>query len=231
MGQIQVWTEAVRGAAQEAALAEDRRRMGWDVADQRMPPFAYRWEHVQQVVRNAHWLLSQVEADRDVVIAGCWLHDVKKAEPNHAKRGAQFARTFLANTDFPAQKIESVARAIELHAGLWRPAEKNWDKQQPFRPAAPLTPIETALVWDADKLSKIGPIALLHWLPAQLFDLQTRQQSITTEQLIMQNKKRLDTLMPRIIASFNTLAAQRKAIELHAAYKLFWQTGQNALAL
>ena len=225
------WQEAAREMARNAALREDRIRMGWESTEERMPPFAYRWEHVQQVVRYGHWLLSQVEADTDIVIAACWLHDVKKLEPNHAQRGAAFARTFLPKTDFPAHKIESVALAIEQHKGLLRRAETEWNGSQAFRPAPPLEPIESALMWDADKLSKIGPIALLHSYSANLLSLQKAGKSITTEQIIQQNQQWLKIVVPKIIASFNTLVAQHKAIQLHAAYERFLQSAEQTLAL
>lgn len=224
------WEDAAREVARKAALEEDRRRMGWEATEQRMPPFAYRWEHVQQVVGYGRWLLSQVEADADIVIAACWLHDVKKLEPNHAQRGAAFARTFLAKIDFPAEKIESVAFAIEQHEGVFRPAKTKWNKKQPFRPAPPLEPIETGLLWDADKLSKIGPIALLHSYSANLLSLQKAGKSITTKQIMQKNRQWLKTV-PTIIASFNTLVAQQKAIQLHAVYELFWQSAEQTLAL
>jgi uncharacterized protein len=222
------WEQTVKEVACQAALADDRTRMGWADNDERMPPFAYRWEHVQQVVRCGRWLLSQVEADADIVIAACWLHDVEKRLPNHEQGGAEFARQFLPTTDFPTAKIEAVAKAIELHKGLWRPA-KEWRKTEPFRPALPLQPIEVALLWDADKLSKIGPTAFLQSHPAYLFEIQQKGQSTTTQQLISRNRRWVEITVPRIIGSFNTQAAQRKAMELYPALQLFWQTAKKGL--
>lgn len=222
------WLEAVQAVARDAALAEDRARQGWAAEDPRLPPFPYRWEHVQQVARNGEWLLTQVAADAAVVRAACWLHDVKKQEPHHAARGADFARTFLPQTDFPPDRIEAVVQAIAQHEGLWRAAE-GWQPDQPFRPAPPLAPIEVALLWDADKLAKIGPLAFLHFHPAHLADLHAAGHTTTTEQLLQRNRRWLDTLAPRTLASFNTLAAQRRALHYHAAYDLFWQVAEEGL--
>jgi uncharacterized protein len=228
MAELARWEEAVKEVACQAALADDRKRMGWARNDERMPPFAYRWEHVQQVVRCGRWLLSQVEADADIVIAACWLHDVAKCHPHHGQRGAEFARHFLPTTDFPTEKIETVAKAIELHEGFWRPA-LGWQKGEPFRPALPLQPTSVALLWDADKLAKIGPTAFLQSHPAYLFELQQKEQSTTTPQIISRNRRWVEITVPRIIASFNTEAAQRKAMELYPALQLFWQTAKKGL--
>lgn len=228
MPESRTWEQAVKEVACKAALRDDRKRMGWTRHDERMPPFAYRWEHVQQVVRCGRWLLSQVSADADIVIAACWLHDVEKHHAHHGRRGAKFARQFLPTTAFPTKKIESVAKAIELHEGLWRPA-LGWQKGQPFRAALPLQPIEVALLWDADKLAKIGPTAFLQSHPAHLFELLKKGQSTTTQQLISRNRRWVEITVPRIIASFNTTAAQRKAMELYPALQLFWQTAKKGL--
>ncbi|MDQ4076400.1 MAG: HD domain-containing protein [Chloroflexota bacterium] len=224
------WLAACRQIAHEASLPEDRERLGWDPNDERIPPFRYRWEHVKQVVQNGRWLLTQVEADEETVLAACWLHDVKKGAEDHAMRGAQFAREFLPHTDFPPGKIEAVTQAIAVHQGLFRPAD-DWrkDSDEPFRPAPPMKPIEAALLWDADKLSKVGPIALLHYLSYELATLERRGESTTTEGLHERNRKWLETMAPRILASFNTRAAQRRAIQLHGAYETFWMAAEEVL--
>src|SRR5690606_14553585 len=147
------------------AAEDDARSWGWRATAERPHPFSYRWEHVQQVVRNGLWLARQYEgADADVVLAACWLHDAKKAEKNHAARGAELALTLLAELDFPQQKAGRVAEAIGLHEGLYRPAA-DWSEAsgEPFRAAPPLRPLEAAILWDADKLAKVGPISHFHF--------------------------------------------------------------------
>ncbi len=222
------WLEACQRVAHEAALAEARDRAGWAADDPRVPPFVYRWEHVRQVARNARWLLGQVAADDEVLLAASWLHDARKQERQHAARGAEFARDFLPTTDFPAHKIEAVAGAIAQHEGLWRAAE-GWQESEPFRPAPPLQPIEAALLWDADKLSKMGPISLLHVLPYEVGQHARKQTTLTTETLLQRNRRWMDTMAPRLLASFNTLAAQRRGLRLYAALELFWLTAEEEL--
>lgn len=224
------WLPAVRDAARESALANDRKRQGWPEDDPRVPPFAYRWEHIQQVVRNGLWLLEHLSADRDVVLAACWLHDVKKSEREHARAGADFARAFLPTVGFPPEKVEGVAGAIAMQEWLWR-ASKEWERDQnlPFRPAPPMEPIEAAILWDADKLAKVGPIAFIHFLPGYIREQEAHREAATTESILTRNRDWLETITPRTIASFNTVAAQRRAMQLHAAHELFWRTAEEAV--
>ena len=144
------WRETVRAAAHSAARVEDRERWG-----ETRTPFEYRREHVQAVVRLAIRLAERTGADREVCEAAAWLHDVAKAQPagcggsrNHGRDGAIAARRILAETDFPAAKIEPVADAIAKHVGLSRDE--------------PVEPLEAAVLWDADKLSKLGATIVLH---------------------------------------------------------------------
>lgn len=155
------WPATLETLARDAALIEDRRRWGVPPASDAAPPFAYRWEHVQAVVRLARQLVAAEGGDADIVVAAAWLHDAQKQHPNHAQRGAAYAREILPRTDFPAAKIEAVAQAIAHHEGLWRPAP-GWQESHPFVAAPALEPREKAILWDADKLSKIGPTGLLH---------------------------------------------------------------------
>jgi uncharacterized protein len=149
------WREAVRSAARDAATVEDRKRWG----DARTP-FAYRWEHVRAAVRLALRLAERTGADREVCEAAAWLHDVAKSPQSeqigtadgrrrdHGQQGAVLARRLLAGTDFPPHKVEAVADAIAKHAGL------SHDE--------PLEPLEAAVLWDADKLTKLGATIVLH---------------------------------------------------------------------
>lgn len=140
------WREIVQAAAQEAALADSRvHRDGNDVA------FNYRWEHVQAAVRLAIRLAQLTGADREIVEAAAWLHDVAKPHSKrHGRDGAIAARQILTRTDFPPGKVDAVADAIAKHVGLFT------DEL--------LEPIEAAVVWDADKLSKLGATAVLHFI-------------------------------------------------------------------
>jgi uncharacterized protein len=143
------WREAVRSAARDAATVEDRERWGAERV-----PFAYRWEHVRAAVRLALRLAEHTGADREVCEAAAWLHDVAKPAPSgfqrwdHGREGAVLARGILAETDFSPHKVEAVADAIGKHAGI------SHDE--------PVEPLEAAVLWDADKLTKLGATIVLH---------------------------------------------------------------------
>ena len=134
------WRPAVRQVMRVAAEAENG---GPD-------SFNYRWEHVRSVVTLANKLSHLTGADAEIVEAAAWLHDIRKADgEEHAQSGAAYATEFLAQTDFPPDKIPAVVQAIAEHKGLWRDQ--------------PLTNLESMVLWDADKLSKLGLTAVIHF--------------------------------------------------------------------
>lgn len=143
------WRADCRSYARAQAEAEARAR--WQVAADAVIPFNYRWEHVQEVARLACALAAATGADPEVAEAAAWLHDICKGQPEHARAGACAAARFLAGTDFPPAKVAAVAGAIAQHEGLTRPAG-----------APPMQPTEAAVLWDADKLSKLGVQALFY---------------------------------------------------------------------
>jgi uncharacterized protein len=138
------WRADCKALARARAAAEGGENAGQDGA-----PLAYRWEHVRQVVGLALEIGSHLDTDGDVLLAAAWLHDICKGQPNHAAAGAAEARSFLATTDFPPEKIVLVVAAIAQHEGLTRPES-----------APPLAPLEAAVLWDADKASKLGVSAV-----------------------------------------------------------------------
>ena len=184
------WRPAVREVMREAAEAENGGSGG----------FNYRWEHVAAVATLAQKLARLTGADQDVVEAAAWLHDVTKRDgEEHAQSGARFAAEFLPQTDFPTQKIPTVVQAIADHKGLWRDD--------------PLTDLESMVLWDADKLSKLGLTAVFHFTGMIL----GRGEAITTEEL-------LDDLssaawQSRSAESMHTEPARRAAEARLAAYE------------
>ena len=59
-GNAPAWRDAVRAAGQEAALALDKAK--WEKRGCTTSAFAYRWEHVQSVVRLANRLADMTGA-------------------------------------------------------------------------------------------------------------------------------------------------------------------------
>ena len=137
------WEMTCRSLADERARQEEEAE--WGVSPGALLPYRFRWEHVCEVVRGARFLAGELKADVDIAVASAWLHDICKTQPSHGARGAAEAQQVLAATDFPQAKIPAVVHAIQHHVGLFRP-----------RGAEPLQPLETAILWDADKISKLG---------------------------------------------------------------------------
>ncbi|MBK8984543.1 MAG: HD domain-containing protein [Chloroflexi bacterium] len=195
------WRKAVRSAMQQATEQEIIDRFGGlDNAS-----FNYRWEHVQSVVTLAMRLAEITGADIKVVEAAAWLHDVRKdAGDSHPREGAKFAREFLPQTNFPKKKIERVAMAIEDHMGLWR--------------SQPLTNLESMVLWDADKLAKIGLTAAFHWTGLALAGNKFRALSELIE------RGRSADWQAKTVASMHTEPARRAAQSRLEAYNWLWNT-------
>jgi uncharacterized protein len=199
------WREAAQEAMRQATEAEAVARFGT-----RKPVFNYRWEHVTAVVTLALKLAELTGADCEVVEAAAWLHDIRKeAKEKHPQEGAKFARKFLAKTDFPPEKIERVAQAIEDHMGLWLDE--------------PLTNLESQVVWDADKLAKIGLTAVFH----RLGDMLARGKATTTDDFIA-NGRNADW-QAKTVASMHTEPARCAAVARFQAYNQLWDALQAEL--
>lgn len=189
------WRKAVREAMYAAAYAEARAR-----TKSKSPPFNYRWEHITAVVNASLKLAALTGADAEIVEAAAWLHDIAKdAKDEHPIEGAKFARDFLPQTNFPQDKIEAVARAIEDHMGLWR---EN----------GPLENLESQVLWDADKLTKIGLTAAIHWMGN---DLTSSKQRDTLELIA---RWRSMEWREKTVASMHTESARRAAQERFEGY-------------
>lgn len=201
------WRAAVREQMFRATHEELAGRHGdLDVS------FNYRWEHVQAVVTLANRLAALTGADTDVVEAAAWLHDVCKWThgETHADAGAAFARAFLPTTDFPPEKIEAVAAAIEAHQGLYLDQ--------------PLEGLETQVLWDADKLAKIGLTAAFHWTGGALAGDQGR----TMADIIARGRNA--EWQAKTVASMHTAPARRAAQERLKAYRRLWDELERELS-
>lgn len=192
------WRKAVKQAMYKATLREAQTRFGTQT-----PAFNYRWEHVQAVVTLARKLAKLTGADKDIVEASAWLHDIRKdLGEEHPIAGAEFARDFLPQTDFPPKKIERVAQAIASHMGLWR--------------NKPLKKLESQVLWDADKLTKIGLTAAFQWTASKVAKGKPR----TTVNLY--EKDKILDWMPKTVASMHTAPARRAAQKRLQAYRRLW---------
>jgi len=113
---------------------------------------AHDMNHLHRVWRNATTLLEQHHgADRLVVMAACYLHDLVNLPKNHPERhlasrqAAALARIQLGDAGFPADRLDAVAHAIETHS---------------FSAALQPTTLEAQIVQDADRLDALGAVGL-----------------------------------------------------------------------
>ena len=187
------WRATCMGAALQAS--EEEARAAWSLADNEPIPFNHRWEHVQQVVKLAIWLADETGADPDVVEAAAWLHDVRKTEPDHGERGAETALSILRETDFPPAKVDAVVDAIRRHTGMSRTQ------------SSPLQPLEAAVLWDADKLSKIGLQSLVYTMSSHYLIGKTLSERRRWNQAFV------DNVLAETVKSMNTKPATRLAQE------------------
>lgn len=195
------WREAVREQMFRATREELVGRHGdTDVS------FNYRWEHVKTVVTLANRLAALTGADAEVVEAAAWLHDICKWThgEDHPAAGAAYARALLPQTDFPPDKIEAVAGAIAAHQGLYLDH--------------PIEGLEAQVLWDADKLAKIGLTAVFHWTGGALAGDEIR----TMDELIARGRNA--DWQAKTVASMHTEPARRAAGKRLKAYNQLWDT-------
>ncbi|WP_292040953.1 HD domain-containing protein [Massilia sp. UBA6681] len=112
--------------------------------------------HLERVWRNAQALLAvHPQADALVVMAACYLHDLvnlPKNDPDRAQastRSAQLARHQLAWMNFPPERLDAVAHAIEAHS---------FSANMAGNCAA--ESLEAKIVQDADRLDGLGAVGL-----------------------------------------------------------------------
>jgi hypothetical protein len=175
------WLEPLR--ADLASVTAEAARYLWPSPDKNCPPFFnYRLEHVRQVEREALALLDLVGGDREVVLASVWLHDRFQPAfvgPDHGKQAATWAAENLTALSFPAEKVEAVCFAVANHSNP--PG------------SIPSAAHEARVLWDADKLTKLGAVEILFTLLNNLASDRLRavcsdrafpERTITIESLV-----------------------------------------------
>lgn len=129
--------------------------------------FNYRYEHTRTAVGIAENLALVLGVDPDLARITAWLHDIAKCwdpfldqaenlarEDNHGPVGGKEAAAYLRSIGCPEDLIPQIEQAIARHEGYI----KDYILEDPL----------DALLWDADKLSKISEAGVLHYLSAQL---------------------------------------------------------------
>ncbi len=181
------------------------------------PFFNYRGTHVVEVVRVAKHLARATGADYDVVVMAAWFHDVSKSSTTggggvHGKDSANIARGFLLKEGIDSEIVERVCDAIEKHVGM------TLDE--------PLSPIEAQIVWEADKLVKLGFVGMLF----DLFNGLRYEPNSDMECILKRIQKTLLILRPTA-ASMNTDIAKGMASDRIRSYEIIIQILESELNL
>lgn len=121
-----------------------------------MEDSAHDREHVYRVLYSALEIAAEeADADYDVLIAACLLHDIGRAEqlkdPSlcHAQAGAGKAYRFLAENGFGEAFAKRVSDCILTHR---------------FRKSSPPQSLEAKILFDADKLDAAGAVGIARTL-------------------------------------------------------------------
>ncbi|MDH4214072.1 MAG: HD domain-containing protein [Candidatus Thorarchaeota archaeon] len=123
---------------------------------QQEPLYNYRGDHVEQVVGLAKHLASKLDADMEVIILAAWFHDFAKPGlggieiQHHGVASAELAKEYLTKNGYEIDIVEKVCDVIRKHVGL------TLDR--------PLEPIEAQILWEADKIHKLGLVGLLQYV-------------------------------------------------------------------
>jgi len=125
--------------------------------------FDYRFEHTRTAVGIAENLASHLGIDPVLARIAAWLHDIAKCwdphldedanlarENNHGPAGGEEAGQYLRSLGFAEELTRQVEQAITVHEGYI----KDYILDEPL----------DALLWDADKLSKINGAGMFHYL-------------------------------------------------------------------
>lgn len=125
-------------------------------AQQSMGDSAHDWEHVRRVLYAAVDIAStEPEADRDILIAACLLHDIGRpeqfADPTlcHAQVGGEKALRFLLDLGWDRGRAAWVRDCVAAHR---------------FRSRQKPETIEAKILFDADKLDVTGAIGVARTL-------------------------------------------------------------------
>jgi putative nucleotidyltransferase with HDIG domain len=149
----------------EERCAQQRQWLGRQLG--RAQVFDYRLEHTRTCVGLAWAMAPELGLSSELAAIAAWLHDLAKCADlsltdqenrarfkDHGNAGAREARAYLNSLGLPGPEAEMIAEAIRLHVGFFRDT--------------PLSQPLAALLWDADKLSKISLAGTMHFLLGQL---------------------------------------------------------------
>lgn len=123
-----------------------------DIAALTESPYDYRIDHTRRVVKLAKRITKEMKADAEVITLAAWLHDISKpgnhGVPNHGEKSAEMASEILRDLGYRDDIISKVQDLIRKHVGLTLEHQ--------------LDPLEAQILWEADKLDKLGIVGYVH---------------------------------------------------------------------
>ncbi|MFW9793961.1 MAG: HD domain-containing protein [Candidatus Thorarchaeota archaeon] len=123
---------------------------------QKAPLYNYRLDHIEEVVVLAKHIAEGSDADMEVLTLAAWLHDLAKPgvggipPQQHGIVSAEMAEEILTQEQINRETIEKVSDVIRKHVGLVL--------------KEPLKPLEAQILWEADKILKLGMIGFIQGL-------------------------------------------------------------------
>jgi len=160
--------------------------------------YDYRFDHVRLVVATAKQIATTLGADLEIVSLAAWLHDIAKpgmgSVQKHGEASAEIAREILIQEGIDAGTVDRVCDTIRKHVGLTL--------------SEPVQPLEAQILWDADKIVKLGVAGLIHFLVNGLktkpgMDLHSISREI----------REFSLLAKKIAVSMNTIPGKEIALE------------------
>jgi uncharacterized protein len=112
---------------------------------------AYDISHIKRVVKTAKEIALKENADLNIVIPACWLHDCVNVDKNSKDRnlGSKFsadkAIEFLTSINYPKEYLEAIHHAIHSHSYSANIETKT---------------LEAKVVQDADRIDALGALGL-----------------------------------------------------------------------
>jgi len=109
------------------------------------------FDHVERVFNLCMNIGRREGADLEILALAALLHDVARPledagrVEDHAVEGARIARQFLRSLNYPEDRVEAVAHAIEAHRFSKGPKPKT---------------LEAKILSDADKIDAIGAVGI-----------------------------------------------------------------------
>jgi len=144
--------KVVEVTTRKAAIEE------WSTAanKQKVPLYNYRFDHILEVVDLTKYIAGGTEANIDEVILAAWLHDIAKpgiggiSTADHGNASAEIAEEILLEEGVEYETISKVCNIIRKHVGLIIKET--------------LEPIEAQVLWEADKILKLGLVGLFQFV-------------------------------------------------------------------